>query len=334
MSVSTTSAFFSSDGSDSQTENCPAIPTSYAMSLWAPGTLNGPAVCALAAHRVERQFGENGFRAARFTIDMFKVALDVPTFTRGRLIRAGRRIRVAELDVVQGSPANSTGGDPSADQGVVARATAVFLRTSQNPPGARWQRPADSITFRPPAGHIPDDDLMSRFSSDAEASGLDTDAEASGLDTDAEASGLAEASGRRTTNHAVGAWNTDMGAHQNGRRKRLWSHPLPTIDGEHATPFVKAVTAGESTSLVTNWGSTGIGFINCDLTVELARLPYGDWVGVEADSHVESDGISIGTAGLFDSHGIFGMGAVTAVNNAAAEIDFTSIDLTEGYREA
>lgn len=295
------------------------IPTSYAMSLWAPGTLNGPAVCALAAHRVERQFGENGFRAARFTIDMFKVALDAPTFTRGRLIRAGRRIRVAEIDVVQNSDAEGTGGDPSADQVIVARATAVFLRTSQNPPGARWQRPAESITFRPPAEHIPDADVMSRFSSDAEASGPDTDA---------------EVSGRRAANRAVGAWNTDMGAHQNGWRKRLWSHPLPTIDGEHDTPFVKAVTAAESTSLITNWGSTGIGFINCDLTVELARLPYGDWVGVEADSHVESDGISIGTAGLFDSHGMFGMGAVTAVNNAAAEIDFTSVDLTERYREA
>ena len=312
--MSKTRSFFTPYSSAASSDSGVVTPTSYALSLWAPGTLNGPAVCALAAHRVEQQFGEDGFRPARFTIDMFKVAREVPTFTRGRLVRAGRRIRVAELDVVQFDGASS--GDSSAQEVVVARATAVFLRTSANPPGTRWRRPDEAVTFRPPTEPIGASDVMSRFSSDVpEADASDTDV-------------------RDAAGPSNGAWNTDMGAHQNGGRKRLWSHPLPAIDGEQVTAFVKAVTAGESTSLVTNWGSSGIGFINCDLTVELARLPQGDWVGVEADSHIESDGISIGTAGLFDSHGMFGMGTVTAVNNAAAEIDFTSVDLTDRYREA
>ena len=316
--MSKTSAFFTPYSSTASSDSGVVTPTSYALSLWATGTLNGPAVCALAAHRVEQQFGEDGFRPARFTIDMFKVAREVPTFTRGRLVRAGRRIRVAELDVVQSeSPNISDSNTAGADEVVVARATTVFLRTSVNPPGTRWQRPDGAVTFRPPTDPIPDTDLMSRFSSDA---------------PDRDAADASESGG--TTGASNSAWNTDMGAHQNGGRKRLWSHPLPAIDGEPATSFVKAVTAAESTSLVTNWGSSGIGFINCDLSVELARLPQGDWMGVEADSHLESDGISIGTAGLFDSHGMFGMGIVTAVNNAAAEIDFTSIDLTDRYREA
>ncbi|WP_431816983.1 acyl-CoA thioesterase domain-containing protein [Gordonia jacobaea] len=314
-----TRAFFTPYSSAASSDHDVVTPTSYALSLWAPGTLNGPAVCALAAHRVEQQFGEDGFRPARFTIDMFKVAREVPTFTRGRIVRAGRRIRVAELDVVQfgvASTGDSDAGDSSAEEVVVARATTVFLRTSANPPGTRWRRPDEAVTFRPPTEPIGDSDVMSRFSSDTPEAGV----------PEADAPDAAGASN--------GAWNTDMGAHQNGGRKRLWSHPLPAIDGEQVTAFVKAVTAAESTSLVTNWGSSGIGFINCDLTVELARLPQGDWVGVEADSHIESDGISIGTAGLFDSHGMFGIGTVTAVNNAAAEIDFTSVDLTDRYREA
>lgn len=316
--MSKTSAFFTPYSSTASSDSGVVTPTSYALSLWAPGTLNGPAVCALAAHRVEQQFSENGFRPARLTIDMFKVAREVPTFTRGRLVRAGRRIRVAELDVVQSeSPNSSDSNTAGADEVVVARATTVFLRTSANPPGTRWQRPDEAVTFRPPTDPISDTDVMSRFSSDA---------------PDRDAADASESGG--TTGASNSAWNTDMGAHQNGGRKRLWSHPLPAIDGEQATSFVKAVTAAESTSLVTNWGSSGIGFINCDLSVELARLPQGDWMGVEADSHLESDGISIGTAGLFDSHGMFGMGIVTAVNNAAAEIDFTSIDLTDRYREA
>ncbi|KNA89929.1 hypothetical protein ABW18_18065 [Gordonia jacobaea] len=328
--MSKTRSFFTPNSSAASSDNGVVTPTSYALSLWAPGTLNGPAVCALAAHRVEQQFGEDGFRPARFTIDMFKVAREVPTFTRGRLVRAGRRIRVAELDVVQfdgavqfggASTGDSDAGDSSAEEVVVARATAVFLRTSANPPGTRWRRPDEAVTFRPPTEPIGASDVMSRFSSDVPEAGVP---EADASDTDV----------RDAAGPSNGAWNTDMGAHQNGGRKRLWSHPLPAIDGEQVTAFVKAVTAAESTSLVTNWGSSGIGFINCDLTVELACLPQGDWVGVEADSHIESDGISIGTAGLFDSHGMFGMGTVTAVNNAAAEIDFTSVDLTDRYREA
>ena len=97
--MSKTRSFFTPNSSAASSDNGVVTPTSYALSLWAPGTLNGPAVCALAAHRVEQQFGEDGFRPARFTIDMFKVAREVPTFTRGRLVRAGRRIRVAELDL-------------------------------------------------------------------------------------------------------------------------------------------------------------------------------------------------------------------------------------------
>ena len=58
------------------------------------------------------------------------------------------------------------------------------------------------------------------------------------------------------------------------------------------TPFVNAVMAAEGTSLVTNLGTAGIGYINGDLTVALARLPLDDWIGVQADSHWTADGVS------------------------------------------
>ncbi|MGC4933546.1 acyl-CoA thioesterase domain-containing protein [Gordonia sp. DT30] len=285
-------------------------PLPYARSLWAPGTLNGPAVCALAAHTAESEFAEPGFRAARFTIDLFKVAREAPTETRTRLLRAGGRIRVAEVDVVQYP--DDTPGSGTSEGGaevVVARATTVFLRESQNPPGQRWQRPAQASTFHPPAGPI--DDYAPRFSSDA-------------ADTDAADTGAAE----------VGDWDDDMRRHQNGLRKRVWTRAAPAVAGAELTPFVRAAISAESTSLIGNWGSSGIGFINCDLTVALSRLPRGERIGVEADTHTEHEGISVSTAGLYDVDGMWGVGMVTAVNNAAAEIDFTSVDLHGRYREA
>jgi acyl-CoA thioesterase len=80
----------------------------------------------------------------------------------------------------------------------------------------------------------------------------------------------------------------------------------------------------EATSLVTNLGTQGIGYINGDLTAAFSRLPVDDWIGIQADSHWASDGISVGTATLFDREGAFGSGMVTAIANPAAQIDFSS----------
>ncbi len=98
---------------------------------------------------------------------------------------------------------------------------------------------------------------------------------------------------------------------------------IPVVAGEEPSPYVRVVMAAESTSLVTNWGSEGIGYINCDLTVAISRLPEGDRVGLQADTHITADGLSVGTATLFDARGPIGTGMVTAVSNAAAQIDFS-----------
>ncbi|MEU6558628.1 acyl-CoA thioesterase domain-containing protein [Nocardia nova] len=126
-------------------------------------------------------------------------------------------------------------------------------------------------------------------------------------------------------------WSTHMGEHQNAGRKSLWAVPLGAIDGEEQSPFVRAVVGAESTSLVTNWGSAGVGYINGDLTVALDRLPVGDRIGLRAETHLTGNGISTGTATLFDSRGPIGTGMVTAVANTAAQIDFSGVgDPLEG----
>ncbi|WP_422747171.1 acyl-CoA thioesterase domain-containing protein [Mycobacterium sp. WMMD1722] len=117
-------------------------------------------------------------------------------------------------------------------------------------------------------------------------------------------------------------WTTRIVDHQNDARKRTLSRMVDVVGGTDNSPFVRAVMAAEGTSLVTNLGTAGVGYINGDLTVALSRLPVDEWIGVEADSHWVSDGISVGTATLFDRAGAFGSGLVTAVSNPAAQIDF------------
>lgn len=119
-------------------------------------------------------------------------------------------------------------------------------------------------------------------------------------------------------------WSQAIREHQNASRKRTVTKSVTVLGDRKNTPFVNAAMAAESTSLVTNLGSAGVGYINGDLTVALSRLPVDDWVAVEADSHLASDGVSVGTATLFDSLGAFGSGLVTAVSNPAAQIDFAN----------
>ncbi|WP_101947029.1 thioesterase family protein [Mycobacterium sp. 3519A] len=119
-------------------------------------------------------------------------------------------------------------------------------------------------------------------------------------------------------------WTRSPAAHQNDSRKCFFNDGIKVVAGEENSAFVRAVMLAESTSLVTNLGTRGIGYINGDLTAAFARLPVDAWIAVQADSHWTSDGISVGTATLFDSQGPFGTGMVTAVANPAAQIDFST----------
>jgi hypothetical protein len=126
---------------------------------------------------------------------------------------------------------------------------------------------------------------------------------------------------RQVCSDGVG-WTLDIADHQNTARTRVVTRSVDVVAGQRNSPFVHAVTAAEATSLVTNLGTAGVGYINGDLTVALARLPRSDWICVHADTHWASDGISVGTSTLSDEFGAFGSGLVTAVSNRHAQIDF------------
>ena len=173
------------------------------------------------------------------------------------------------------------------DGAAVAHATLVLYRRSEAPPGEQWSPDAE---FEMPP--------------DAESEPAD--------------------SFRPFTGSDELGWTRTVGDHQNASRTRFLDRTIDVVAGEGNSPFARAAMIAESTSLTTNLGTRGIGYINGDLTVALARLPIGEWLGVQADSHWSADGIAIGTATLYDNLGPFGSGTVTAVANPAAQIDFGS----------
>jgi acyl-CoA thioesterase len=172
------------------------------------------------------------------------------------------------------------------DGSTVARGVMVSYRRSEPPPGEQWTARPD---FTPPADIEAADGWSAPFVS--------------------------------TEGHG---WTRRIADHQNDSRTRFLDRPIDVVAGLPNTPFVRGAMIAESTSLVTNLGSRGIGYINGDLTVALARLPNDSWLGAQADTHWAADGIAVGCATLFDSSGPFGTGLVTALANPAAQIDFTS----------
>ncbi len=119
-------------------------------------------------------------------------------------------------------------------------------------------------------------------------------------------------------------WSSSLSDHQNASRKRVAVRHVDVVAGQRNTPFVQAAAVVDATSLVTNLGTAGLGYINGDITLALARLPRGEWIFIQADTHWASDGIAVGTATLSDEIGSFGSGLVTALSNPSAHIDFAN----------
>ena len=129
--------------------------------------------------------------------------------------------------------------------------------------------------------------------------------------------------------HSEAGWSQSFGEHQNASRKQSWNSAIPILAGEPITPFQAAAAIADGASLVTNWGSRGVEYINTDITLTLARQPDGVEVGLSAVDRVEYDGIAVGTAAVFDRSGPLGTAVVTSVANALRTVDMGGIEYTD-----
>ncbi|MCX4091896.1 thioesterase family protein [Nocardia sp. alder85J] len=244
----------------------------FAVARWSPRQIGGHAVCGLLARELEKHCPDAEFVPARLTVDLFMPVVNDPIAVRAEVVRRGNRIVVADARIEQ-------------DGEVRARATAVFLRTGDTPPGRIW-RSAHTLPD-PPEPTDRDMHLVVQTGADD--------------------------------------WTPDFGACQNAERKTIWQHQPPLVAGEPTSAFQRAAIVGDTTNMVCNWGSQGVGYINSDMTLTLSRLPEGPELGLQAADHVAHDGISVGTATLYDRLGRVGTCVVTAVSNSRRQLDFARI---------
>jgi hypothetical protein len=81
----------------------------------------------------------------------------------------------------------------------------------------------------------------------------------------------------------------------------------PLIEASPVSQTMRAVVAADfcnGTSAALDFRQWT--FINADLTVSFARQPVGEWILLDAESWIGSDGAGLAAARLADSHGYFG----------------------------
>jgi hypothetical protein len=127
-------------------------------------------------------------------------------------------------------------------------------------------------------------------------------------------------------------WTQSFPDHQNAERKSTWQTGLPVVAGERPSGFLVAASVADSASMLLHWGTEGVQYINTDITLTLARPPYGVEIGLVATDRIEHDGIAVGTVGVLDRRGPLGCITVTALANARRPVDFEKVRYTDDGR--
>ena len=81
----------------------------------------------------------------------------------------------------------------------------------------------------------------------------------------------------------------------------------PLVDGEQPSPLQRVLTAadtGNGISATLDWRR--FLFINVDLTVQLERMPLGEWVCLESVTRPEANGVGSADTLLYDERGRIG----------------------------
>jgi hypothetical protein len=109
-------------------------------------------------------------------------------------------------------------------------------------------------------------------------------------------------------------WETRPVAEGGAFGRAVWVRERSAfVEGEPHTPFLRAALASDVTNLLANSGDRGLGYINADVTLYLARSPSGEWIGCEASDHGDAAGVAFGSSSLYDREGRIGHVAMCAV---------------------
>jgi acyl-coenzyme A thioesterase PaaI-like protein len=244
-----------------------AVPTPLARGPWSASAQHGGAPAALLARTVERCDPGPADFVARLTIELLRPVPLEPLTVAARTTRPGKKVQWIEASL-------------SADGVEVARATGLRLRTDE------LALPVPERETRDFAGPGDSEAFVITFTDDDERDGAV----------------MPVGFWRAMDVHlATGSW-TESGPSSVWFRLRV-----PVVAGEEPSPLQRVAAAADFGNGVSNALERGTYlFINPDLTIYLHRPPDGEWVGLDARTHAEANGVGLAESALHDEHGRIG----------------------------
>jgi hypothetical protein len=250
------------------------LPTMVAQGPWDPTTAHGGPVAGLLAREIERVPQDDPRRVARLTVDMMRPVPLQPLTLTHEVVRAGRQIQVVDASLWWGRK-------------LVARATGLRVHVGHDILTRSDRSDAATQPPIPGPGEARLDGIGLPDEIDFEPPGLFRALE------------LRRVVGRQGSGVPAVAWG------------RL---TLPLVEGEETSPLARLACLGDFTSGLANYADYRRYLSpNADLSYHLVRHPVGEWLGLDANTVIGTDGIAQSRARLFDESGYVGLGATTLV---------------------
>ena len=253
------------------------VPSELTRGPWDPGSQHAGPASALLARAIELCEQREGMRVGRVTVEILAPLPIAPLTLSAAVVRPGRSVEMLEASLA------GPGGE-------VARASAWRVATTDIT--ADWEQDE-----APPG---PENAIAVEFFAET---------------------GGSHAPQARTSGERVG-WHTAMeivfarGKFLEPGPATAWMRPwVALVEGEEFTPLQRVMVAadgGNGVSAPLDW--SGFIFINTDLTVHLLRPAVGEWVCLDAVTHV--DGIGMTDTALWDERGRIGRAAQTLLVRA------------------
>ena len=244
------------------------LPTELCASPWGAFTIHGGASIGLLAWALAQQVPA-GMLLVRLTADLFRPVPREPLGVGARVLRESRRLRLLEASLYH------EGREIGRASGLaLATADVIIPEAARIPSGApsvlreAWEQP-------PVVGiqSIPDRARREL------PPGLHT---------------------RVLLKPAM----LNMGSGYGATWVRL---PVELIANQPTSPLVRVATLADfCNGFAQLYLDATTGFINADLTLNLHRLPESEWLGVEAVTRAQPNGIAIAEAEVYDEHGLIG----------------------------
>ena len=112
---------------------------------------------------------------------------------------------------------------------------------------------------------------------------------------------------------APGREQARRGAGFSTDRRAAWfrmNHPL--VKGETPSPYQRvAVAADSGNGISAALDFSKYVFVNCDLTINLFRRPFGEWICLQSRSLLGGNGCGLAESALYDEHGLIGRATQT-----------------------